>query len=108
MLFNYLLKNCENCWVVVIVNDMSEINIDGSEVQCDVSLNCVEECLVEMSNGCICCILCEDLLEEVGCFVWEGCFDYLLIEFIGIFELMLVVEIFIFCDELDCSLFDVV
>ena len=65
-LLNHVLKNRENRRVAVIVNDMSEINIDGSEVQRDVSLNRAEERLVEMSNGCICCTLREDLLEEVG------------------------------------------
>lgn len=79
-LLNHLLKNRENRRVAVIVNDMSEINIDGSEVQRDVSLNRAEERLVEMSNGCICCTLREDLLEEVGRLAREGRFDYLLIE----------------------------
>ncbi|MDU2609602.1 MAG: GTP-binding protein, partial [Pseudomonas aeruginosa] len=58
-LLNHVLKNRENRRVAVIVNDMSEINIDGSEVQRDVSLNRAEERLVEMSNGCICCTLRE-------------------------------------------------
>ena len=56
-LLNYILKNREGLKVAVIVNDMSEINIDGSEVQRDVSLNRAEEKLIEMSNGCICCTL---------------------------------------------------
>lgn len=60
-----------------------------------------------MINGCICCMLCGDLLDEVCKLVVEGCFDYLLIEFIGIVELLLVVVIFDFCDEDGCSLFDV-
>ncbi|WP_165679399.1 GTP-binding protein, partial [Metapseudomonas otitidis] len=85
-LLNQILKNRENLRVAVIVNDMSEINIDGSEVQRDVSLNRGEERLVEMSNGCICCTLREDLLEEVGRLAREGRFDYLLIESTGISE----------------------
>ncbi|CDH74298.1 47 kDa protein [Pseudomonas aeruginosa MH38] len=106
-LLNHLLKNRENRRVAVIVNDMSEINIDGSEVQRDVSLNRAEERLVEMSNGCICCTLREDLLEEVGRLAREGRFDYLLIESTGISEPMPVAETFTFRDELDRSLSDV-
>ncbi|MDV8120816.1 GTP-binding protein, partial [Pseudomonas aeruginosa] len=104
---NHVLKNRENRRVAVIVNDMSEINIDGSEVQRDVSLNRAEERLVEMSNGCICCTLREDLLEEVGRLAREGRFDYLLIESTGISEPMPVAETFTFRDELDRSLSDV-
>ena len=73
-LLNYVLRNRENLRVAVIVNDMSEINIDGSEVQRDVSLNRAEEKLVEMSNGCICCTLREDLLEEVSKLARDGRF----------------------------------
>ena len=65
-LLNQILKNREGLKVAVIVNDMSEINIDGGEVQRDVSLHRAEAKLVEMSNGCICCTLREYLLEEVG------------------------------------------
>lgn len=106
-LLNHVLKNRENRRVAVIVNDMSEINIDGSEVQRDVSLNRAEERLVEMSNGCICCTLREDLLEEVGRLAREGRFDYLLIESTGISEPMPVAETFTFRDELGRSLSDV-
>jgi G3E family GTPase len=74
-LLNYILRNRENLRVAVIVNDMSEINIDGSEVQRDVRLNRAEEKLVEMSNGCICCTLREDLLEEVSKLAMDGRFD---------------------------------
>ncbi|AZF40147.1 Metal chaperone [Pseudomonas sp. R4-39-08] len=106
-LLNYVLRNRENLRVAVIVNDMSEINIDGSEVQRDVTLNRAEEKLVEMSNGCICCTLREDLLEEVGKLAREGRFDYLLIESTGISEPMPVAETFTFRDENQQSLADV-
>ena len=106
-LLNQILKNRENLRVAVIVNDMSEINIDGSEVQRDVSLNRGEERLVEMSNGCICCTLREDLLEEVGRLAREGRFDYLLIESTGISEPLPVAETFTFLDEDGRGLSDV-
>ncbi|WP_434602382.1 zinc metallochaperone GTPase ZigA [Pseudomonas sp. Z4-7] len=106
-LLNHVLRNRENLRVAVIVNDMSEINIDGSEVQRDVTLNRAEERLVEMSNGCICCTLREDLLEEVGKLAREGRFDYLLIESTGISEPMPVAETFTFRDEEGRSLADV-
>jgi len=105
-LLNHILKNREGRRVAVIVNDMSEINIDGAEVQRDVSLNRGEEKLVEMSNGCICCTLREDLLEEVGKLAREGRFDYLLIESTGISEPMPVAETFTFRDEQGDSLAD--
>ncbi|CAI8720037.1 zinc metallochaperone GTPase ZigA [Pseudomonas serboccidentalis] len=106
-LLNYVLRNREGLRVAVIVNDMSEINIDGSEVQRDVSLNRAEEKLVEMSNGCICCTLREDLLEEVSKLAREGRFDYLLIESTGISEPLPVAETFTFRDEQGQSLADV-
>ena len=106
-LLNHILRNRDNLRVAVIVNDMSEINIDGSEVQRDVSLNRAEEKLVEMSNGCICCTLREDLLEEVSRLAHEGRFDYLLIESTGISEPLPVAETFTFRDELGRSLADV-
>ncbi|WP_342654056.1 zinc metallochaperone GTPase ZigA [Pseudomonas sp. F3-2] len=106
-LLNYVLRNRENLRVAVIVNDMSEINIDGSEVQRDVSLNRAEEKLVEMSNGCICCTLREDLLEEVSRLARDGRFDYLLIESTGISEPLPVAETFTFRDEEGRSLADV-
>ncbi|WP_263144868.1 zinc metallochaperone GTPase ZigA [Pseudomonas sp. RIT-PI-AD] len=105
-LLNHVLKNRENRRVAVIVNDMSEINIDGSEVQRDVSLNRAEEKLVEMSNGCICCTLREDLLEEVSRLARDGRFDYLLIESTGIAEPLPVAETFTFRDERGQSLAD--
>ncbi|MBT2338621.1 MULTISPECIES: zinc metallochaperone GTPase ZigA [Pseudomonas] len=106
-LLNYVLRNRDDLRVAVIVNDMSEINIDGSEVQRDVTLNRAEEKLVEMSNGCICCTLREDLLEEVGKLAREGRFDYLLIESTGISEPLPVAETFTFRDEQGRSLADV-
>ncbi|MBV6825377.1 zinc metallochaperone GTPase ZigA [Pseudomonas sp. PD9R] len=106
-LLNYVLRNRESLRVAVIVNDMSEINIDGSEVQRDVRLNRAEEKLVEMSNGCICCTLREDLLEEVSKLAREGRFDYLLIESTGISEPLPVAETFTFRDENGQSLNDV-
>ena len=106
-LLNYILRNRENLRVAVIVNDMSEINIDGSEVQRDVRLNRAEEKLVEMSNGCICCTLREDLLEEVSKLAMDGRFDYLLIESTGISEPLPVAETFTFRDESGQSLNDI-
>ncbi|ALI01406.1 GTPase [Pseudomonas sp. FW306-02-F02-AA] len=106
-LLNYVLRNRENLRVAVIVNDMSEINIDGSEVQRDVTLNRAEEKLVEMSNGCICCTLREDLLEEVSKLARDGRFDYLLIESTGISEPLPVAETFTFRDEEGQSLADI-
>jgi G3E family GTPase len=86
---------------------MSEINIDSAIVQNEVSLNRSEEKLVEMSNGCICCTLREDLLEEVTKLAQEGRFDYLVIESTGISEPLPVAETFTFADEDGVSLSDV-
>jgi len=105
-LLNHVLKNRDGLRVAVIVNDMSEINIDGSEVQKGVSLNRAEEKLVEMSNGCICCTLREDLLDEVSKLARDGRFDYLLIESTGISEPLPVAETFTFRDEQGQSLAD--
>lgn len=105
-LLNHVLKNRDGLRVALIVNDMSEINIDGSEVQRDVSLNRADEKLVEMSNGCICCTLREDLLEEVARLARDGRFDYLLIESTGISEPLPVAETFTFRDEQGQSLSD--
>lgn len=106
-LLNYILRNRDNLRVAVIVNDMSEINIDGGAVQRDVTLNRAEEKLVEMSNGCICCTLREDLLEEVSALAKDGRFDYLLIESTGISEPLPVAETFTFRDEAGQSLADI-
>ena len=104
---SHILNNREGKKVAVIVNDMSEINIDSAIVQNDVSLNRSEEKLVEMSNGCICCTLREDLLEEVTKLAKEGRFDYLVIESTGISEPLPVAETFTFADEDGVSLSDV-
>ena len=102
-----ILNNRQGKKVAVIVNDMSEINIDQGMIENDVSLNHKEEKLVEMSNGCICCTLREDLLIEVTKLAKEGKFDYLLIESTGISEPMPVAETFTFEDENGVSLSDV-
>ncbi|MDO9240253.1 MAG: GTP-binding protein, partial [Methylicorpusculum sp.] len=87
-LLNNILNNRENLKIAVIVNDMSEVNIDAALVKNELSLSRSEEKLIEMSNGCICCTLREDLLVEVGKLAKEGRFDYLLIESTGIAEPM--------------------
>ena len=104
---SHILNNRQGRKVAVIVNDMSEINIDSAIVQSEVSLNRSEETLVEMSNGCICCTLREDLLEEVTKLSKEGRFDYLVIESTGISEPLPVAETFTFADENGVSLSDV-
>lgn len=104
---SHILNNRQGKKVAVIVNDMSEINIDSAIVQNEVSLNRSEEKLIEMSNGCICCTLREDLLEEVTKLAQEGRFDYLVIESTGISEPLPVAETFTFADENGVSLSDV-
>ncbi len=104
---SHILNNRQGKKVAVIVNDMSEINIDSAIVQSEVTLNRSEEKLVEMSNGCICCTLREDLLEEVNKLAQEGRFDYLVIESTGISEPLPVAETFTFADENGVSLSDV-
>jgi G3E family GTPase len=103
---NHVLRNRAGLKVAVIVNDMSEINIDAAQVEREVSLNRAEERLVEMSNGCICCTLREDLLQEVSRLAKEGRFDVLLIESTGISEPLPVAETFTFADEEGFSLGD--
>ena len=80
---NHILNNRSGQRVAVIVNDMSEVNIDAQLVAEGAELSCQEEQLVEMSNGCICCTLRDDLLQEVQRLSAEGRFDYLLIESTG-------------------------
>lgn len=106
-LLEHVLRNRDGRRVAVIVNDMSEINVDGALLKAgDAHIDHVEEQLVEMSNGCICCTLREDLLVEVGRLAREGRFDALLIESTGISEPLPVAETFTFTDEDGVSLGD--
>ncbi|HDY91187.1 hypothetical protein LCGC14_0769340 [marine sediment metagenome] len=104
---SHILNNRQGKKVAVIVNDMSDINIDAATIKSGVSLSHSDEKLVEMSNGCICCTLREDLLIEVGKLAKEGRFDYLVIESTGISEPLPVAETFTFADENGNSLGDV-
>lgn len=104
---SHILNNRQGKKVAVIVNDMSDINIDASTIKSGVSLNHSNEKLVEMSNGCICCTLREDLLVEVGKLAKDGRFDYLVIESTGISEPLPVAETFTFADENGVSLGDI-
>ena len=108
-LLNHVLNNRAGLRVAVIVNDMSEVNIDAQLVSNgDATLSRTEEKLVEMTNGCICCTLREDLLIEIGKLAHEGRFDYLLIESTGISEPMAVAATFDFpLDENGRSLSDI-
>ena len=98
-LLNHILHNKEGLKVAVIVNDMSEINVDANLVKSENTLSRTEEKLVEMSNGCICCTLREDLMIEVERLAKENRFDYLLIESTGISEPIPVAQTFSFVDE---------
>ncbi len=107
-LLNHILKNRAGRRVAVIVNDMSEVNIDAALVKGgEASLSRTEEKMVEMHNGCICCTLREDLLKEVSQLAREGRFDAVLIESTGISEPMPIAETFTFADENGASLSDV-
>lgn len=98
-LLNHILHNKKGLKVAVIVNDMSEVNVDANLVKNENTLSRTEETLVEMSNGCICCTLREDLMIEVERLAMENRFDYLLIESTGISEPIPVAQTFSFIDE---------
>lgn len=103
-LLNHILRNREGLKVAVIVNDMSEVNIDAEAVQRDVALQRGTDELIEMSNGCICCTLRADLLEQISALARQQRFDYLLVESTGISEPMPVAETFAFLDAQGFSL----
>ena len=106
-LLNHVLRNREGRRVAVIVNDMSEVNIDASIIGREAQLSRTDETMVEMSNGCICCTLRDDLLKEVRRLAEEGRFDALLIESTGVSEPMPVAATFDFTSEDGDSLNDV-
>jgi G3E family GTPase len=106
-LLNHVLANRDGLRVAVIVNDMSSINIDARLVASTGALHRTDERLIEMTNGCICCTLREDLLVEVAKLAREGRFDYLLIESSGISEPLPVAETFTFEDETGRRLGDI-
>ncbi len=107
-LLNHVLRNREGRRVAVIVNDMSEVNIDADLVRGgDANLSRTNETLVELSNGCICCTLRDDLLTEVRRLAAEGRFDYLLIEGTGIAEPLPIAATFSFRDENGAALCDI-
>lgn len=98
-ILNHILNNRENMKVAVIVNDMSEVNIDAQLVERGSTLSRTEEKLVQLSNGCICCTLRDDLVKEVTRLVENGKFDYLLIEGTGIAEPMPIAQSFSYAFE---------
>ncbi|TFD96333.1 GTP-binding protein [Dysgonomonas capnocytophagoides] len=98
-ILNHILNNRENMKVAVIVNDMSEVNIDAQLVEKGSALSRTEEKLVQLSNGCICCTLRDDLVKEVTRLVENGKFDYLLIEGTGIAEPMPIAQSFSYAFE---------
>lgn len=103
-LLNYILNHQQNMKVAVIVNDMSEINIDVEDVRRHVDLSRGTDQLIEMSNGRICCTLRADLLEQISTIAQKSQFDYILIESTGISEPMPVAETFAFLDQNGFSL----
>ncbi|WP_379137184.1 GTP-binding protein [Paenibacillus sp. sgz500958] len=104
-LLNHILQNRDGLKVAVIVNDMSEVNVDANLVKSGNTLSRTEEKLVEMSNGCICCTLRDDLIVEVQKLAAEGRFDYILIESSGISEPVPVAQTFTYANpELDIDL----
>ncbi|XOJ00080.1 GTP-binding protein [Paenibacillus polymyxa] len=96
---NHVLNNRQGLKVAVIVNDMSEVNIDAALVKGEATLSRTEEKLVELSNGCICCTLRDDLMQEIEKLVNEGKYDYILIESTGISEPVPVAQTFTYTDE---------
>lgn len=107
-LLNHILNNREGKKVAVIVNDMAEVNIDAAIIKNgEANLSRTEEKLVEMSNGCICCTLRDDLLIEVERLASSGKYDYLLIESTGISEPLPIAATFAFVDENGKSLSDI-
>lgn len=106
-LLNHVLNNREGRRVAVIVNDMSEVNIDADLVRDGTDLSRTDEKLVEMSNGCICCTLRDDLLLEVRRLAESGRYDYLMIESTGVAEPLPIAATFDFRDEAGLSLSDV-
>ncbi len=106
-LLNHILANRQGLRVALIVNDMSEVNIDADLIRAGTELSRGEEKLVELTNGCICCTLRDDLLSEVRRLAEEGRFDYLLIESTGVSEPMPVAATFAFRDEKGFALDDV-
>ncbi|WP_461099078.1 GTP-binding protein [Spirosoma luteolum] len=98
-LLNHVLHNRQGLKVAVIVNDMSDVNIDARFIDSQHTLSRTEEQLIELSNGCICCTLRDDLLREVANLARENRFDYLLIESSGISEPLPVAQTFSFVDE---------
>ncbi|KAF6580532.1 GTP-binding protein [Paenibacillus sp. EKM211P] len=98
-ILNHVLNNRDGMKVAVIVNDMSEVNIDAELVKKEGGLSRTEEKLVELSNGCICCTLREDLLLEVKKLAEQGEFDYILIESTGISEPVPIAQTFTYADE---------
>ncbi|AHC19770.1 MULTISPECIES: GTP-binding protein [Paenibacillus] len=98
-ILNHVLNNRDGMKVAVIVNDMSEVNIDAELVKKEGGLSRTEEKLVELSNGCICCTLREDLLLEVKKLTEQGDFDYILIESTGISEPVPIAQTFTYVDK---------
>lgn len=104
-IMNHILQNREGIKVAVIVNDMSEINIDGGLMEKGgAGFKRTQEKLVEMQNGCICCTLREDLIKEVANLAKAKAFDYILIESTGVAEPLPVAQAFSFEDEKGFSL----
>lgn len=98
-LLNHVLNNRQGLKVAVIVNDLSEVNVDAQLLKQGGGISRIDEKLIEMSNGCICCTLRDDLLQEVERLVKEGRYDYILIESTGIGEPVPVAHTFTYVDE---------